>query len=157
MKTRLAFIIVLLLAACSSPKTPSANPAAPATNPPAQAGTNAKATLPPLDLTPSTPASSDLATFSGSAPATSAPFTVTKNSILRVNWQQASTGDFVLAVINTDPAQKGTANGRVVFESITGPSAMFSDYEFIPGQYTIAVESADGPFKVWVQYVGPGQ
>jgi hypothetical protein len=154
MKTRLAIAMLFLLAACSSPMTPSATPTPPvgtiAVLPPT-------ATLPPFDLTPSTPAANEIASFSGSAPATSAPFTVTATSMLRVNWRQASTGNFVLAVINTDPAQAGTANGRVVFESITGSSAMFSDYEFIPGQYEIAVEAADGPWKVWVENVGSGE
>ena len=115
------------------------------------------ATLPPMNLTPATPAASEIASLSGNAPATGEPFTITANSNLRVNWQQASTGDFVLAITNTDPSQTDTANGQVVFESITGPSAMFSDYEFIPGQYQIVVESADGPWKVWVDYVGPGE
>ena len=90
-------------------------------------------------------------------PASSDTFTIPEKGLYRVNWQQASTGDFVLAITNTDPSQTGTENGRVVFESITGPSAMFSDYEFIPGQYQIVVESADGPWKVWVDYVGPGE
>jgi hypothetical protein len=154
MKTKLAIVMVLLLAACSSLTAPLATPTA-------TVGTVVvlppKATLPPLDLTPSTPAANEIASLSGSAPATGKPFTITANSLLRVNWQQASTGDFVLAVTNTDPSQAGTANGRVMFESITGPSAMFSDYEFIPGQYQIAVESADGPWKVWVEYIGPGE
>jgi hypothetical protein len=103
------------------------------------------------------PASGQVTTLSGNAPATGVPFTITANSMLRVNWQQASTGDFVMAVTNTDPSQVGTPNGRVVFEDITGPSAMFSDYDFIPGKYQIVVESADGPWKVWIQYLGPGQ
>jgi hypothetical protein len=159
MKTRLALGIVLLLAACSGPKTPTAVPTASAVNPTAPVATTVagSATLPPLDLTPSTPASGQVATLSGSAPATGVPFTITANSKLRVNWQQASTGDFVMAVTNTDASLAGTANGRVVFEDITGPSAMFSDYDFIPGNYQIVVESADGPWKVWVQYIGPGQ
>jgi hypothetical protein len=150
MKTKLAIAMVLLLAACSIPTTP-------AVTPPVAVGTVAvlppTATLPPLDLTPSTPAGNEIASLSGNSPVTGKPFTITANSILRVNWQQASTGDFVLAIINTDPSQAGTDNGRVVFESITGPSAMFSDYEFIPGNYQIAVESADGPWKVWVETV----
>ena len=155
MKMRLAMIImVLLLAACSSPTAPAATSMAPAATETVLPPT---ATLPPMNLTPVTPAASEVASLSGNAPATGKPFTITANSNLRVNWQQASTGDFVLAITNNDPSQTGTENGRVVFESITGPSAMFSDYEFIPGQYQIVVESADGPWKVWVDYVGPGE
>ena len=155
MKMRLAMIlVVLLLAACSGSKAPVATPTVPAVTATVLPPT---ATLPPMNLTPATPAGNEIASLSGNAPATGKPFTVTTNSTLRVNWQQASTGDFVLAITNTDPSQMGTADGRVVFESITGPSAMFSDYEFIPGSYQIVVESADGPWKVWVNYVGPGE
>ena len=175
MKTRLAFVLVLLLAACYSPTAPLATPTDPAATVTVPAATVSVllatptvpaatvtvlppiATLPPMNLTPVTPAASEIASLSGNAPVTGEPFTITANSNLRVNWQQASTGDFVLAITNTDPSQTGTEKGRVVFESITGPSAMFSDYEFIPGQYQIVVESADGPWKVWVDYVGPGE
>jgi hypothetical protein len=151
MKIKIAFVVVLILAACSnlagSSGTPNLPEGTPAITP----------TLPSLDLVPLTPATSELMSISGSGPGSSGPFAITGKSMVRVNWQQSSTGKFVLAVINTDPAQAGTPYGRIIFESVTGPSAMVSDYELIAGQYTIAIEMADGPWKVWVQYLGPGK
>ena len=88
-------------------------------------------------------------------PASSDTFTIPEKGLYRVNWQQASTGKFLLAVVNTNAAQLGTPNGRVIFESVTGPSAFLSDYVFAAGDYNVTVEQADGPWSVWVEYVGP--
>jgi hypothetical protein len=153
MKTTIALVVVFLLAACSSPTTPSATPDLQAT---AKAALPTP-TLPPLILVPVVPATSELVSVSGSGPGSSDPFTIADKSIVRVNWQQASTGKFVLKIVNNDPAQAGTPYGDVTFEVATGPSARASDYEFIAGQYTAKVVSADGPWKVWVEYVGPGK
>ncbi len=115
----------------------------------------ATATLPPMDLVPEVPAIKGILIVTNTGPASSEAFTIPEEGMYRINWQQASTGKFVLAVINTDPAQAGTPYGNVIFESTTGPSARFSDYAFIAGQYKITVEEADGPWKVWVEYIGP--
>jgi len=151
MKKIIAFFVVLILAACSNPAGSSVTPSLPEGTP------TITPTLPSLDLVPVTPAAGDLISISGTGPATSEPFTITGKSMVRVNWQQSSIDRFLLAVVNTDSAQAGTPYGRIVFESVIGPSAMSSDYELIAGQYTIAVDMADGPWKVWVQYLGPGK
>jgi len=152
MKTKIALAVVFLLVACSSPITPSETPDLQAT---AKAALPTP-TLPPLNLVPVTPATSELISVSGSGPGSSDSFSIKDKSIVRVNWQQASTGKFVLKIVNNDPAQAGTPYGDVTFEVVTGPSGGVSDYEFIAGQYTAKVVSADGPWKVWVEYVGPG-
>jgi hypothetical protein len=151
MKRIIAFVVVLILAACSNPAgssgTPTLHEITPSLTP----------TLPSMGLVPVTPATSEFMSISGTGPGSSGPFAITEKSMVRVNWQQSSIGKFLLSVVNTDSAQAGTPYGRIVFESVIGPSAMSSDYELIAGQYTISVEMADGPWKVWVQYLGPGK
>jgi hypothetical protein len=150
MKTILVLVAAFLLAACSGLAAPSGTSDL-------QAAASPTPTLPPLVLVPVTPAAEEIASASGEGPGSSDPFTITEKSWVRVNWQQSSTGKFVLKVVNSDPAQAGTAYGEVTFDVTTGPSALALDYEFIPGQYKIEVASADGPWKVWIQYIGPGQ
>ena len=145
MKTKFALVLVFLLAAC----------AAPATSTPPPSPIPPTATLPPLVLTPTSPATSTLISLTQSGSFTSTPFTVTKNTFLRVNWRQASKSKFTLIIQNTDPAQAGTPFGEVTFNKSTGPSASLIDYPFISGQYIVKVES-DGPWTVWVQDLGPG-
>ena len=146
MKTKIALVFVLILAACATPAT--STPVPPSPIPPTP-------TLPPLVLTPASSATGTLISLTQSGSFTSKPFTVTGKAFLRVNWRQASTGKFTLIIQNTDPAQAGTPYGDVTFDSITGPDAMFMDYPFIPGQYVIKVES-DGPWTVWVETVAAG-
>lgn len=148
MKTILVLIAAVLLAACSTSGGSSSG---------SQAAASPTPTLPPFELVPPTPAVEEIVTASGTGPGSSSPFTIEEKSVVRVNWQQSSTGQFVLKVVNDDPAQAGTPYGEVTFAATTGPSAMAMDYEFIPGEYTIEVTSADGPWKVWIQYIGPGQ
>ncbi len=146
MKTKIALLLVFLLAAC----------AAPATNiPVSPSPISPTPTLPPLELTPMSPATATLISLTQSGSFTSEPFTVTENAFLRVNWRQASTGKFTLIIQNTDPAQAGTPYGEVTFNSITGPDAFFLEYLFIPGQYVVKVES-DGPWMVWVETIAAG-
>ena len=147
MKTKIALVFVLFLAACSAPATSTlVLPSSPI--PPIP-------TLPPLVLTPTSPATGTLISLTQSGPFTSKPFTVTEKAFVRVNWRQASTSKFTLIILNTDPAQAGTPYGEVTFTKSTGPDAMFMDYPFIPGQYVVEVDS-DGPWMVWVETVAAG-
>ena len=150
MKTKIALIVVFLLAACSSPTASSATPDLQATAKVALP----TPTLPPMNLVPVVPATSELANVSGSGIGSSESFMISEKSVVRVNWQQASTGKFVLKIVNNDPAQAGTPYGEVTFDVSTGSSTGSLDYEFIPGQYTIKIEEADGPWKVWIELVG---
>jgi hypothetical protein len=150
MKTKIILVFVVLLAACSGPATVSEVPAA--SDSPSSFGPTA--TLPALEMVPVVPAAGEILSLSQTGPGSSDPFTLNEKTMVRVNWEQASSGDFLLAIVNEDPAQAGTPYGRVVFESTTGPSAMLSEYEFIAGQYRVVVEKADGPWKVWLEYVG---
>lgn len=102
MKIKIAFVVVLILAACSNPAGSSGTPNLPVGTP------TITPTLPSINLVPPTPATSELMSISGTGPNTSEPFAITEKSMVRVNWQQSSTGKFVLAVVNTDPAQAGT-------------------------------------------------
>jgi len=148
-KTKITLVLVFVLAACAAPVTSTPVPPSPSPIPPTP-------TLPPLVLTPASPATNTLISLTQTGSFTSKPFTVTGKAILRVNWRQASTGKFTLILQNTDPAQAGTPYGEVTFDSVTGPDARFMEYPFIPGQYVVKVES-DGPWMVWVDYVGPGE
>jgi hypothetical protein len=152
MKKIIPVVFLLLLTACSNSAT-----AVPATEagPAPTLPVNADATLPPLDVMPATPALREILSVSKIGPGSSEPFVLSELSMIRVNWQQSSSGPFELAILNADPTQADTPYGKVVFESTTGPSARFSDYEFMAGQYTVVVEKADGPWNVWVEYVGP--
>ena len=147
MKTKLALVLVLLLAACAVPATSISVPPSPV--PPT-------ATLPPLLITPTSPATNTLISLTQSGSYTSKPFTVPSKAFLRVNWRQASKSKFTLIIQNTDPAQIETPYGEVTFNKSTGPGAMFMDYPFIPGQYIVKVDS-DGPWTVWVEYVKPSE
>ena len=147
MKTKLVLVLVFLLVACTGP-TSSATQVAPSPVGPTP-------TLPPLKLTPMSPATGTLISLTQGGSFTSEPFAVTEKAFLRVNWRQASTGKFVLIIQNTDPAKAGTPNGEVTFDSVTSPDAMTVDYPFIPGQYVIKVES-DGPWMVWVETIKAG-
>lgn len=149
MKTKIALVLVFLLTACAAPVTSTAVPPSPTPIPPT-------ATLPPLVLTPASPPTSTLISLTQTGSFTSQPFTVTGKAILRVNWRQTSTGKFTLVIQNTDPVQAGTPYGEVTFDRVTGPDARFMEYSFIPGQYIVKVES-DGPWMVWVEYVGSGE
>lgn len=156
MKIKIIFPVLCLLSACSLPI-----PSLTATGLPTVTTTSsslpsaATATLPPLNLVPVTPATKLIMSVTNTGPASSAPFSIPEEGMYRINWQQASAGKFVLTVIHTDPAQAGTPYGSVTFESTQGPSARSSDYDFIAGEYKIVVEQADGPWKVWVEYIGP--
>jgi len=149
MRAKLILIFVILLAACSGPATASEAPIASAS--PTLVGPTP--TLPPLEMVPIVPAAGEILSLSQSGPGSSEPFTLNQETLLRVNWQQASAGEFLLMIVNEDPAQAGTPYGRVVFESTSGPSAMLSEYEFAAGEYRVVVEKADGPWKVWLEYV----
>jgi hypothetical protein len=147
MKIKIGFLLLCLLSACStaSPVTKSAETStvmAP------------NSSLPALDSTPARPAAKTIVTVSNTGSASSEIFSIPEKGIYRVNWQQSSTGDFLMKVNNMDPAQAGTQYGSITFEFTKGPSARFSDYQFIAGQYQILVEKADGPWKVWVEYIG---
>lgn len=146
MKTKIALVLVFLLAACAAPV--SETPVSPSPISPTPV-------LPPLELTPMSPATGTLISLTQSGSFTSAPFTVTEKAFLRVNWRQASTGKFSLIIQNTDPAQSGTPYGEVTFDRSTGPGAFIVDYPFIPGQYVVKVES-DGPWMVWVETIAAG-
>ena len=177
-KTKIALVLVFLLAACAIPTThtpippspspippippsPSAIPIMPASPsaippmPPSPSPLPPIATLPPLVLTPASPATGTLISLTQIGSFTSQPFTVTGKAFLRVNWREASTGKFTLILQNTDPIQSGTPNGDVTFDNTIGPHARFMEYPFIPGQYIIKVVS-DGPWTVWVETIPAG-
>ena len=157
MKIKLVLLAVCLLSACNFPtRSPKDNASKAGIATRVVAIPAITATPTSMDLVPVTPASKLIMSETHTGPASSAPFTVSEKGRYRINWQQSSSGKFVLSMINSDPGQLGTAYGRVIFESITGPSARFSDYELIPGQYMAVVEAGDGLWKVWVEYIGPG-
>jgi hypothetical protein len=154
MKTRILLALTIFLVACSKTAKGVGTPESLATT-----GTTGAilptATLPLLEITPTIPTVGELVNISSTGPGESDPFTVDEQEYLRVNWQQSCDGVFVLVIQNENPAKDGTPYGRVIFESTNGPGAGLSDYEFIPGQYRVVVEKADGPWKVWVDIVEP--
>ncbi len=93
--------------------------------------------------------------LSGNAPFSSEAWNLAVETTIRIYWNQASGGQFILKVVNTDPAQMGTPYGEVTFESFMGVSSGCSDYIFIPGDYKVIVEEANGPWEVWVQAITP--
>ena len=95
----------------------------------------------------------ELMRISGTGKFTSDPFQLSETTTLRVHWIQSSQVDFSLAVINKDPAFEYSSYGKVNFEMTMGPSASCGDYEFIPGEYQVLVETADGPWQIWVEIV----
>ena len=80
-------------------------------------------------------------------------FTLTKETPIRVSWDQSSEGKFVLVLFNLDPEMEGTQYGRVTFEYFVGPSSGYGDYILIPGEYGFEVEQGDGLWEVWIQEI----
>jgi hypothetical protein len=139
------FALALLVVSCtSSPgggflatKTPTTNPT-PASTPI------------PIDVLPDKNETGEILRISGIGPDSSQTFLLDVETIVRVKWEQSSTGNFKLFIISLDPAQAETPYGRVLFEMTTGPSSGFADFSFIAGEYQIDIEKSDGPWEIWI-------
>jgi hypothetical protein len=80
----------------------------------------------------------------------SEPFSIEEHGTVRIHWDQASEGIFMLEINNLDPELAGTRFGSVAFEFVIGPSSGVKAYTYIPGKYVIEVE-ADNAWEVWLE------
>ena len=113
---------------------------------------SSKATPTPVSPPP-TPAPGEWLRVSGKGPLVSEPFELTVETTLRVHWDQSSTGKFLLSIVNLNPDLEDTPYGRVVYDYAIGASFGSADYDYIPGSYVVKIESADGPWQVWIEIV----
>jgi hypothetical protein len=150
MKIVLGVLTVICLVACDGLSNPSATEGTIASTSPTP--TLFIPSPVPIELMPTENVVATLLKLSGNGPDTSPPFTLATNTILRVKWQQFSTGKFTLSVVNLDPNQE-TIYREVIFESIVGPSSGFGIFEFVAGEYQVSIGEADGSWEVWVEQV----
>lgn len=142
-------MLVVLLSACGGVLTsqPQSSPTSSLPTP----------TFAPYPQLPTAVVTGEILRLSGDGPFTSEPFKLEKDEALRVSWQQSSKSQFILSVVNADPALKGDPSGKVTFEFMVGPSFGNGDYKFKAGSYVISVDKADGPWEVWVQVLNVGE
>jgi len=149
-------ILLFILVACTSPVTQPTSTGE-ITPPIASAATQLSSPLPKPDcpfetLYPGTVIKEILRT-SGSGTYTSEPFKLNEKTSLRLHWVQSSQSEFLMAITNLDSAMENTSYGKVNFALSVGPSASCGDYEFIPGDYQVLIEKADGPWEIWIEIV----
>ena len=146
-KLMIVLVLVFLMVSCSGTGgqiLPTATPTITLTPAP---------TPLPISVLPSENETGDILKISGKGPDSSHTFTLDAETIVRVKWEQHSTGKFKLYVLNLDPAQSGTPSGKVLFEMVLGPSSGFADFSFIAGKYQVDVDQSDGPWEIWLSRV----
>ena len=123
-----------------------------ATKTPTTIPTPADTPIPINDL-PNGNQTGEILKISGNGPDSSNTFTLDTETMAMVKWEQHSTGEFKLYILNLDPAQSGTPYGKVLFEMVLGPSSGFSDFSFAAGKYQVDVDQSDGPWEIWITSV----
>jgi hypothetical protein len=111
------------------------------------------ATPMPINVLPNGNETGEILKISGNGPDTSHTFVLDAETLVRVKWEQHSTGGFELFILNLDPNQADTQYGKVLFEMVLGPSSGFTDFSFIAGKYQVDIEQSDGPWEVWITSV----
>lgn len=164
-KTILVIFLVLGLGACSNSPAPAVSTSTPVTIAPTALITPTRIVTPTgtitptfvsLSLLPTTAVQGEILRTSGSGPKTDIPLTLKADTVLRINWQQSSSGHFLLTVTNLDASKINTPYGKVTFADVVGPSSGSGDYPFITGSYVVSVEQANGPWQVWIQVLSLG-
>jgi hypothetical protein len=117
------------------------------------AACNSSKATPTPGSPPPTLAPGEWLRVSGNGPFVSEPFELTAETTLRVHWDQSSNGKFLLSIVNLNPDWEDTPYGRVVYDYAIGASSGSGDYAYIPGSYVVKIESADGPWQVWIEVV----
>jgi hypothetical protein len=81
------------------------------------------------------------------------PFTLKTDASVRVSWDQNSSSNFELTIVNLDPAMSNDPARELMIESFIGPSAGCSDIKLAKGEYQIATNENDGSWDVLVQVI----
>ena len=141
-------LIVTALAACSAP---SAMPTPEPVRLTATAGPTPTVVVfqPQVSTTPE----AELVRISGNAPTSSQAFTLTEDTMLRINWESSGTEKFIITIYNLDPSVENPAYKEPKLDLAFYASEGFTDYALIPGQYEIRVDSEGGSWEIWVDTV----
>jgi hypothetical protein len=147
---RLLSLLLILLTACA-PSVPSEPQD---TTEPTR--TPGGPTLTPVSFIPpdAQPApGSELLRLEGDGPGEGV-LTLSSETTLRVHWQNFGETVFQVFILNTDP-QAPPEYQQISMALAAAPSIGYTEHTFIPGEYTLKVETSTGEWQVWVEAIQP--
>jgi hypothetical protein len=130
--------ILLSAAACKSP-TATPTPAATVSGP-------GQATATPRPAVTAGPG--EVVKLAGDTFTTSDPFHIDANTTLQITWNYTGSGPFALWLVNVSEEVTDPLYDRMIITDVDGPPSGTAQQAVIPGDYTVQVEQAEGPWTV---------